>query len=80
MRAILLTLCLFAVAACVAPAAAPVTTPEASSAPSQEAGSYTVVITPPTAAHSQDRGFSPGHVTADRPGLNPGKNPCAASA
>jgi hypothetical protein len=48
MRAILLTFCLFAVAACVAPAAAPVTTPEASSTPSGEAGGYTVVITPPT--------------------------------
>ena len=80
MRAILLTFCLFAVAACVAPAAAPVTTPGTTANPPQEAGDgYTVVITPPTAP-SQDNGFSTGHVTADRPGLNRGKNPCAASA
>ncbi len=49
MRAILLSFCLLAVAACVSPAAAPVTTPGVTSAPAQEAGGYTVVITPPTA-------------------------------
>ena len=50
MRALLLAFCLFAVAACVEPPAAPATAPEASSAPPQDAGGYTVVITPPTAA------------------------------
>ena len=59
MRAILLTFCLFAVAACVAPATAPVTTPEASSAPSQEAGGYTVVITPPTAPAAKTAATAP---------------------
>ena len=59
MRAILLTLCLFAIAACVAPAAAPVTMPEASSAPSQEAGGYTVVITPPTAPTTKTAASAP---------------------
>jgi hypothetical protein len=59
MRAILLTLCLLAVAACEAPAAGPVITPGVSSTPSQQAGSSTVVITPPTAATAKTTASAP---------------------
>jgi len=52
MRALLLTLCLFAVAACVDPAVTPAAS-SASSGPTQDAGGYTVVITPPTTTATQ---------------------------
>jgi hypothetical protein len=51
--------CLFAVAACVEPAAAPATAPAAASAPAQDAGGYTVVITPPTAAKAKSTASTP---------------------
>jgi len=47
-----LTLCLFAVAACVDPAVTPAAS-SASSGPTQDAGGYTVVITPPTTTATQ---------------------------
>jgi hypothetical protein len=59
MRTILLISCLFAVAACVEPAAAPATAPAAASAPAQDAGGYTVVITPPTAAKAKSTASTP---------------------
>jgi hypothetical protein len=62
MRAILSIFFLFAVAACAEPTAAPAvptTGPAAASAPAQDAGGYTVVITPPTAATAKSTASAP---------------------
>jgi hypothetical protein len=59
MRALLLACCLFGVAACVEQPATPATAPEVSSAPPQDAGGFTVVITPPTAAKAKTTASAP---------------------